>query len=192
VTAFVQPKIDFVFNHIKDVGLILDVGCGNGYFTYYLEKVGPTIGLDYAATMLSQNPVEALVQGSAFELPFADDSFDLVLCSNLLHHLLHPLKVISEMKRTSKKYVVLHEPNRNNPAMLALALFKAEERGGLRFTSSYLGSLAHQAGLYVIACQTLGFVTPNRMPKAIAKILARFNKPSPFAAYSILVAECRS
>ena len=192
VAAFVQPKLDFVFSYVKTVDYILDVGCGNGYFTYYLEQVGPTIGLDYAAAMLNLNPVAALVQGSAFELPFPEASFDLVFCSNLLHHLPSPVKAISEMKRTSKKYVALSEPNRNNPAMLALGLVKAEERGSLRFTPFYLRSLAQQAGLYVIDCQTIGFVTPTRMPRMVAKILTRFNRPNPLAAYSVLVAERRS
>lgn len=191
VAAFVRPILSFWFGHVQVADSILDVGCGNGYFTYYLEQVGRTIGIDYAAAMLSLNPVTALVHGSAFALPFPEASFDLVLCSNLLHHLPDPVKAISEMKRTSRKYVALSEPNRNNPAMLALGLAKAEERASLKFNSSYLRSLAEQAGLRVIDCQTIGFVTPNRMPRTIVRILARINEPHPLAAYAVLIAERR-
>jgi hypothetical protein len=94
------------------------------------------------------------------------------------------------MKRVSRRYVVLSEPNRNNPAILALGLLKSEERQGLRFTGSFLRSLAEQAGLHVVACETMGFVTPNRMPRPIAMLAARFNSPSPLGAYVVLVARC--
>ena len=36
-------------------------------------------------------------------LPFKDNSFDLVLCSNLLHHLDDPTLVLNEMNRVAKK-----------------------------------------------------------------------------------------
>jgi ubiquinone/menaquinone biosynthesis C-methylase UbiE len=188
IATFVRPKLDFAFRYIPTGGSVLDVGCGNGYFTYYLEQLGPTVGLDYSAAMLGQNPASNRVQGSALTLPFSDASFDVVLCSNLLHHLAHPVQAVVEMRRVSKRHVVLSEPNRNNPLMLALGLLKAEERESLRFTPAYLRFLAREAELAVIDCQCLGLVTPNRMPRAVADLLARFNRPTPWAAYSVLVA----
>ena len=171
---------------------ILDVGCGNGYFTYYLERLGPTVGVDYARAMLELNPCAALVQASAFHLPFGDSSFDLVFCSNLLHHLPMPVAAIAEMRRVSRRYIVIAEPNRNNPAILALGLAKAEERMSLHFTSSLLRSLAEQAELRVLACETLGFVTPNRMPELLVSLLKHLNGPSRFGVTSVMVCEVPS
>jgi ubiquinone/menaquinone biosynthesis C-methylase UbiE len=168
---------------------ILEVGCGNGYFTYYLKDFGRTIGVDYARTMLSLNPCSDLIQASAFQLPFADNEFDLSFCSNLLHHMTEPVAAIKEMKRVSKRYVAISEPNRNNPAILTLGLLKSEERESLRFSGAFLRSLAEQAGLRVLACETMGFVTPNRMPRPIVKLVSRFNGPNPFGAYAVLVAQ---
>ena len=74
--------------------------------------------------------------------------------------------------------------------MLALGLFKREERLSLRFTGSYLRSLAQQAGVRVLACEAMGFITPNRMPRPIAMLMGRFNGPNPFGAYVVLVARC--
>ncbi len=192
VAAFAQPKLDFVLRHIAlpPAPLILDVGCGNGYFTYYLQKLGRTIGLDYAAAMLRQNPVDYLLQGSALNLPYPDNAFDLSFCSNLLHHMADPIASIREMKRVSKQYVVISEPNRNNPAILALGLFKPEERESLRFTGPFLRSLAEQAGLTILTCRTMGFVTPNRMPRPVVKLVSRFNRPNPLGAYIVLAARC--
>lgn len=191
IAGFAQPKLEFIFRHLDLPAKprILDVGCGNGYFTYYLEQRGPTVGLDYAHTMLRQNPSTNLVQGSAVQLPFQDQSFDLVFCSNLLHHVASPVAVVMEMKRVSRSAVAIHEPNRNNPLMLALGLTKREERQSLRFTKTYVRSVAEQAGLHVRGCEAIGFVTPNRLPRPVANFAMRFNEPTPISAYIILAAQ---
>ncbi|MBI4538174.1 MAG: class I SAM-dependent methyltransferase [Gemmatimonadetes bacterium] len=191
IAAFAEPKLDFVLKHVElgDSSRILDVGCGNGFFTYYLERLGRTVGVDFARSMLTQNPCPRLVQGTAFGLPFRDRAFDLVFCSNLLHHVSDPVAVVGEMKRVSAKYVVIHESNRNNPAILALGILKREERRSLRFSPSFLLAIARQAGLQVVAWQSMGFVTPNRMPRPIAMLAGKFNFPSFMGAYSVLVAE---
>lgn len=75
---------------------ILDVGCGPGFFTILLSRVGHrTVGLDSAGGMLaqaSQNATEAgvqplFVQGDCHHLPFADRSFNLVISRNVTHAL---------------------------------------------------------------------------------------------------------
>jgi SAM-dependent methyltransferase len=193
IAAFVQPKINYILNHVKisSRAKILDIGCGNGYFTYYFERLGSTVGVDYSKTMLSLNSCSMLIRASAFNLPFPDRTFDLVFCSNLLHHLTNAVTAIIEMKRVSREYVVICEPNRNNPLMLALGLVKSEERQSLRFTTSFLRSLAKQAGLRILACEAMGLVTPNRMPHLIAMMASRLmNSPTLFGAYTVLVAQC--
>lgn len=191
VAAFASPKVDYIMQHVTmpAEGRILDVGCGNGYFTFYLNRIAATTGIDYAMAMLRMNPSNLVAQASAFELPFPDNSFDLVFCSNLLHHLPNQDHAIQEMKRVSRRYVVMLEPNRNNPLILALGLYKPEERDLLRFTLKLLKQYAAIARLEVIAGERLGFVTPSRMPHILVKLLSRLNKPNLFAAYSVLITE---
>jgi len=78
----------------------LDVGCGIGFFlptlASHTEKV---TGLDYSPDVLSYAKYMAekrgikgtsFVKGSIMELPFADNSFDLVVCMSVLEHFEHP------------------------------------------------------------------------------------------------------
>ena len=109
VEAFVIPKINFISKNInlfKKTSL-LDVGCGNGFFTYHFNKLCDVVGLDFSEQMLKINPHLNLIKGDAENLPFNNNSFDIVFCSNLLHHLKNPEIAINEMKRVSKKYIIL-------------------------------------------------------------------------------------
>jgi ubiquinone/menaquinone biosynthesis C-methylase UbiE len=97
---------------------ILDVGCGAGYFLflirekYRLEGFTPIIaGLDISNFQLSymakrmhkEEILDALaVHGNGEYLPFADESFDLVTCSEVLEHIRNPFQALSEMHRVLK------------------------------------------------------------------------------------------
>lgn len=193
IAAFAIPKVSLISKHTllpKDA-LIIDIGCGNGYFTYYLSKLSQTIGIDFSYNMLKQNPCENLFQASSTKLPFKDNSFNMVFCSNLLHHLENWEldQTLLEMKRISKQYVVLSEPNRYNPLMMMLGLVKKEERKSLQFCEKFLQNKITSSGLSVVYSETSGFVTPNRMPKLLVSILKKFNTPNPLAAYTVIISE---
>jgi ubiquinone/menaquinone biosynthesis C-methylase UbiE len=73
---------------------ILDVGAGTGLLGERLAAWARRRGWDWRFTNLDANPVHLnsgnaakTVTGSALELPFADGSFDLVVASQMTHHL---------------------------------------------------------------------------------------------------------
>ena len=189
VKAFVEPKIDFIkenIGHIENL-TVLDVGCGNGYFTSNFSKFSYTVGLDYSRFMLSINPCNKLIQSSALSLPFKDNTFDLVFCSNLLHHIDDPTKAIKEMKRVSRKFVIISEPNRNNPLMALFSAIVEEERGALKFSLKYLETLVERCELKTIASCSIGSVVPNKTPKSLLKFFSIIDKKSSFAFYNIII-----
>ena len=74
---------------------VLDVGCGVGMETMALREVtgaGEVFGIDLNLALLGRRdeyrdvPGVTFVVASAFDLPFADESFDLVYSQGVLHH----------------------------------------------------------------------------------------------------------
>ena len=82
------------YDNCKD---IIDVGCGNGRNILYFLKNGYNVhGIDTApeaidavkqlsAEFAPANPLSNFTIGAAEHIPFADASFDLVICSAVLH-----------------------------------------------------------------------------------------------------------
>ncbi len=97
---------------------MLDAGCGEGFGTGFLadRMPGTTVeGIDVSpgaiayATERFGERVEYQV-GSVYELPYPDDSFDLVLCSEVLEHLDRPEDAVRECARVARKHVLLTVP----------------------------------------------------------------------------------
>lgn len=81
-------------------GRVLDNGCGVGLLCDYVLKK-KLVGFDISSEMLmnASGHVPNLVLGNSQVLPFAENSFDLVVCRSLLHHLQKPKKAVSEISR---------------------------------------------------------------------------------------------
>ena len=102
----------------RKVDSILDVGCGEGFTLNRLKEnqIGKNLeGIEYlkAAIELGKKtyPDIKITEGSIYELPYKDNSFDLVLCTEVLEHLEDPEKGLKELVRVSKKYLVISVPN---------------------------------------------------------------------------------
>jgi len=70
-------------------GLVLDAGCGNGGFTREIMKRGGTVvGVDISHEMLqvAKDTGGEFAVGDLENLSFHDETFDIVLCSMILHH----------------------------------------------------------------------------------------------------------
>ncbi|MDA7541886.1 class I SAM-dependent methyltransferase [Gammaproteobacteria bacterium] len=111
--------LTFDFNriNINPEGTMLDLGCGEGRHIFGVMEKFPDlkcIGLDPHIESLDKafeglkflesisNTKTSFLSGSAYSLPFCDDSFDLVVCSEVLEHLHDYKDAIKEINRVLK------------------------------------------------------------------------------------------
>jgi ubiquinone/menaquinone biosynthesis C-methylase UbiE len=101
----------FLLPELRPGMRLLDVGCGPGSITRGLaERVapGPVIGLDLSRETLAAARHEAAArglanlryeEGSVYQLPFPDASFDVVYAHQVVQHLRDPGAALREMLR---------------------------------------------------------------------------------------------
>lgn len=116
---------------------VLDVGCGSGNLLAALSG-NRVVGLDLCDTLLDKAKERAaglihiqIIKGGAEFLPFPDRSFDRIVCSEVLEHVLDPRAVLDEIYRVARPgaRVVITIPNeklinRTKRVILALGLKK--------------------------------------------------------------------
>jgi ubiquinone/menaquinone biosynthesis C-methylase UbiE len=103
----VENSAAHLLPELKPEHELLDVGCGPGTITAGLaERVGRVVGVDSADEVLEQ--ARAAAPGVAFqvadvhELPFPDDSFDVVHAHQVLQHVADPVRALREMRRVCR------------------------------------------------------------------------------------------
>ena len=101
-----------------EIKSILDIGCGEGFTLRRLKEHGigkKFTGIDSSREAISlgkkENPDLNLKIGDIYNLKFKDKSFDLVISTEVLEHLGDPKKALDELRRVSKKYLLLSVPN---------------------------------------------------------------------------------
>ncbi len=106
----------FLKNYYQKGDSVVDIGCGAGHYlrslrTHLDSDINYT-GADateyYVHLARKANPDVNFYQEDIFNLSFEDESFDMVLCNNVILHLPPPpLKTFSELVRVSKRCVVI-------------------------------------------------------------------------------------
>ncbi len=121
-----RRRIPTLLGHLglRDGDRLLDAGCGMGYLLMVasgLRNLGAAVGLDGDMDRLRwaqrEVPGATLVQGDLGMLPFAADSFDAALLSEVLEHVDDDAAVLREARRVVRPggAVAVSVPHANYP-----------------------------------------------------------------------------
>lgn len=132
-----DSRANLVIDHLEHYKKHLDVGCADGYFTgHYLLKYPDTegYGIDLSEAIIEQAknmyPEGHFQQSDVYELPFEDNSFDLVYAAEIIEHLIDPERAMREIHRVLKKggCYVMTVPN-EHAAEIREHLWKWDDKG---------------------------------------------------------------
>lgn len=181
-----KRRVDMLTNHINPGMNVLELGCGTGYFSKELVATGADItAIDISPDLLEIARKEiasekiTFREDNAYDLSFADASFDTVVGSSVLHHL-DLQKAVKEMFRVLKPYgtIVFTEPNMMNPQ---IALQKnipwlkrklGDSPDETAFFRWPLKKLLLQIGFSDVRIVPFDFLHPSIPPKMIGLISA--------------------
>jgi len=112
-----KPVAQALIDHyqLKAGDSVLDVGCGKGFLLYEMKLLLPDLNIsgidvsEYAVLHCKEELKDNIQIGNAINLPFEDNSFDLIFSLNTLHNL-HNYdleKALKEFQRVGKlhKYI---------------------------------------------------------------------------------------
>lgn len=102
-------------NNLQAEDMVLDLGCGTGANLILFPRQGIGLDREFLALQISRNKgLSRLVQADAHNLPFKDETFAVVIITQVLYHqkIRREEKVLQEVKRVLRKggRLLLAEP----------------------------------------------------------------------------------
>jgi ubiquinone/menaquinone biosynthesis C-methylase UbiE/uncharacterized protein YbaR (Trm112 family) len=159
----------------------LEIGCGIGLTTAQAHDhlKGDAIGVDLSLAVLSavhnyrSNPFLHFVEASAFHMPFAAASFDVVYSRGVLHHTYSTREAFKSVARFTKPggrfYLWVYGPGSINDTMFRRVAYAAEAT--LR---PVLSRAPSAVGTAVLAPIALGYVGYNRLRRSADRTVQPF------------------
>jgi SAM-dependent methyltransferase len=107
-----RPCIERILAEVEG-GSVLDAGCGRGHLAGLIARADPgatVVGADLAPPAAQGPPNLRFVEGWLGRLPFADKSFDTVVCTHVLEHLPDLDGALADLRRIVRRRLILVVP----------------------------------------------------------------------------------
>jgi SAM-dependent methyltransferase len=221
-----DPTVDRKFERMAEAlrahlpcASLLDAGCGDGRYFHVVAAAPPTerlVGCDISERILATARETAaevglapeLVRANVESLPFEDESFDVVLCTQVLEHLLSPAEGVRELARVLRPggRLLLSADHAGNtvtrvlfaPRLAVVGLLGMRNRHAPvlfpehRFERAELVRTLGDCGLVVDHLETFRFSVPPPLGRRTRRVVNRIEKAlPPHARGDILLAYAR-
>lgn len=115
-----QSFLHLLYDMLEEAGprSVLDAGCGEGFVVDFVARQDPS--LELTGVDLSEGAIRYarerfgnqghFREGSIYDLPFDEDAFDAVVCSEVLEHLDEPGRAVAELRRVARSHVLMTVP----------------------------------------------------------------------------------
>jgi 2-polyprenyl-3-methyl-5-hydroxy-6-metoxy-1,4-benzoquinol methylase len=110
---------------------ILEIGSGEGYIIRYIREIYPNTTLlasdiDFQFVNLSAktNTIADWIVCIGEELPFPENTFNLIIACEVLEHVAHPETLLEEFQRVGNEWILMSVPNEPWWRLLNLARMK--------------------------------------------------------------------
>jgi SAM-dependent methyltransferase len=170
-----RARHSIVVDFAGGAGRTLDIGCGSSRILFSLENA---LGVDVQIgkiRFVRARGARGLL-GSAFALPFGDQSFDCVVCSQVIEHLPDDPLLFEEMARVLKPggRLIIGTPNYGGPIWPLVEFFYTRLAPGgyadehiTHYTRHSLEQALNDVGL---ECKAIGWVARAEMIMQCVKI----------------------
>jgi SAM-dependent methyltransferase len=125
-----EAYASLISEHLSPDTVWLDAGCGSRLLEDDMDPLENwlashckiIVGMDVSVT--SHRNIKSLLQGSLYDLPFADNTFDLITCRMIVEHLAQPRRAFAESARCLRPggTMVVITPNLLNYGILGNAI----------------------------------------------------------------------
>ncbi len=208
IYSVVNPEIHSMLK-LYARGKLADVGCGDKpYKNMAKEFVDEHVGIDHEGTFHDRTQID--LNGTAYDVPVHNETFDSVLCTYVLEHLEQPDRAIAEANRILKKggygiYTVpffwhIHEAPRDFFRFTKYGLRYLFERNGfevveLKALSGFCVTFGQEASYFLAQfrgthkANPLYWLLPPLIVviQAIAYVLSKVEKSEDFTIEYIIV-----
>lgn len=107
-----RQRLESMFSFVRPGESLLDVGCNSGYAKVFVSSRCTVWGVDVSEELVNKarHRLEGAEVARAENLPFEDNSFDVVSLGEILEHVYSPLDVLEEAARVARRAVIGSTP----------------------------------------------------------------------------------
>ena len=181
-----------VIKYLQPASKVLDWGCGNGHFSYFLVKMNyQTDGFSFTDFILHKDLNSAnyrFIKGNFEEpitLPYPNNNFDAVVSVGVLEHVketggdeIKSLQEISRILKPKGLFICYHFPNQFSSIETIVSLTSKKYCHQYRYTSKEIKEICNKTRFEILELTRYGFLPRNfwiNYPEAI--------RNSPIIAY---------